>query len=106
MRSPKVHNLMSTKTHLKLAWAVAAVLAIALAVSLYVIAHPKKDLGTVLQEGSENVTAERDRIKASCNGTTDADHAACQQALSELTRILKEFSKDLEKASPNTPVTR
>lgn len=95
---------MDSKKKLTLAWTVAGILAVLLVISLFFLMNQEKDLGTVLQEGKEEVTAQRDRVAEACDGT---DPDACNRELEDLSNILKEFSKDITKAtsSMKAPVT-
>ena len=94
---------MDTKKQLTLAWTVAGILAVLLIIAVYFAMNPKKDLATVLQEGKEDISVQRDQIAMHCSGTDDASKKACQEDLDELTDILKEFSKDIKKASSTMP---
>jgi hypothetical protein len=93
---------MDTKKQLTIAWTVAGILAVLLLISLYFVMNPKKDLGTVLQEGKEDISAQRDRISESCNGTDTKSREDCQKELDELADILRDFSKDIRRAT-STP---
>lgn len=90
---------MNSQKQLTLAWTVAAILAALLVISLVMQFSQPKDLGTVLQEGKEDVTAQRDRVAEACNGTDAASQADCKNELQELADILREFSRDITKAT-------
>lgn len=95
---------MNTKKQLTIAWSICAVLAIALIAALVVIMDQKKDLSTVLEEGSSTITEQRDRIAAVCEGTDTESQNRCQDELNRMANILREFSRDLQRATPeNTP---
>lgn len=89
---------MDTKKKLTLAWTVAGILAVLLIIALYFVMNPKKDLDTVLQEGKEDITEQRDRITEVCDGP-EANEGDCQNELDELADILRDFSKDIDKAT-------
>lgn len=91
---------MDTKKQLTIAWSVAAVLAIALIVALVALMNQEKDLGTVLQDGNENLTEQRDRIASACEGDA-ASQERCQEELNRLSDILREFSQNLDRATPS-----
>ncbi len=93
---------MDTKKQLTIAWTVAGILAVLLLISLYFVMNPKKDLGTVLQNGKEDISEQRNRIRESCNGTDTKSREECQRDLDELTNILRDFSKDIRRAT-STP---
>ncbi len=94
---------MDMQKKLTLAWTIAGILAVLLVISVYFVMNPKKDLATVLQEGKEDISAQRDQIRLNCSGTDGTSKAKCQADLDELTEILKEFSKDIKKASSTMP---
>jgi hypothetical protein len=96
---------MDTKKQLTIAWTVAGILAVLLIISLYFVMNPKKDLGTVLQEGKEDISAQRDRIAESCNGTDEQSREDCQKELDELADILRDFSNDIRRAT-TTPASQ
>jgi len=96
---------METKKQLTIAWTVAGILAVLLLIALYFVMNPEKSLDTVLQEGKEDISAQRDRIEESCSGTDAASQEKCQDDLDELADILRDFSKDIEKASSTAPST-
>lgn len=89
---------MNTKNKLTLAWTVAGILAILLIIALYFVMNPKKGLETVLQEGKEDITQQRGRIAEACEGT-NADQNDCKNELDELADILRDFSRDIDKAT-------
>lgn len=91
---------MDTKKQLTLAWAVAGVLAIALIVALVALMNQDKDLGSVLQEGREDLTEQRDRIAAACESTDTESQERCQDELNRLSDLLREFSQNIERAAP------
>ncbi len=90
---------MDSKKKLTLAWTVAGILAVLLAIALFFLMNQPKDLDTVLQEGKEDVTAQRDRVAEACNGDDAKSQAKCQDELQELSDILRDFSKDIDKAT-------
>lgn len=92
---------MNTKKQLAIAWSIAAVLAIALIAALVVIMDQKKDLGTVLESGRETLTEQRDRIAAVCENPDTANQNRCQEELNRMSDMLREFSQDIERATPS-----
>ena len=94
---------MDTKKQLTLAWTVAGILAVLLVIAGYFAMNPKKDLGVVLQEGKEDISAQRDQIAIHCAGTDGQSKRLCQEDLDELANILKEFSKNIHAASSTLP---
>jgi hypothetical protein len=90
---------MDSKKKLTLAWTVAGILAVLLVIALFFLANQPKDLTSVLEEGREDLTEQRDRIAESCNGTDAASKEECQDRLEELSDILREFSRDIDKAT-------
>lgn len=91
---------MNTKNQLALAWTLVAVLATALIISLLFLLTPKKELGTVLSEGQETLTEQRETIAEACRNEDTANAQACQEALNGLSDLLKEFSQDLQRHVP------
>ena len=89
---------MDLKKKLTLAWTVAGILAVLLAVSLFFLMNPEKSLNTVLEEGKQDVTEQRADVAAACEGDS-ADKAKCDAELDELAQILREFSRDIDKAT-------
>ncbi|MBU1293103.1 hypothetical protein KJ819_03520 [Patescibacteria group bacterium] len=90
---------MNTKKQLTLAWSVAGILAVLLIIALFVIMNPKKDLGTVLQEGKEDITAQRARIAEVCSGPNAGSKSDCQDELEVLSQLLRDFSNDINSAT-------
>jgi signal transduction histidine kinase len=90
---------MDSQKKLTLAWTVAGILAVLLVISLFFLMNQPKDLDTVLQEGKEDVTAQRDQVAEACNGSDAQSKARCQDELQELADILRDFSKDIDKAT-------
>lgn len=90
---------MDSKTKLTLAWTIAGILAVLLAITLFFLVNQPKDLDQVLQEGKEDITAKRDEVAKACNGSDAASKAKCQDELRELSDILRDFSKDIDKAT-------
>jgi len=90
---------MDSKKKLTLAWTVAGILAVLLAITLFFLMNPERNLGTVLQEGKEDVSAQRDRVEEACNGTDTQSKARCQDELNELSDILRDFSRDINRAT-------
>ena len=97
---------MDLKKKLTLAWTVAGILAVLLVISLFFLMNREKDLGTVLQEGKEDVSAQRDRVAEACNGTDEESAKDCNEELDELADILREFSRDIEKATSTAPAAQ
>ncbi len=97
---------MNTKKQLTIAWTIAGILAVLLLIALYFVLNPKKDLGTVLQEGQQDITAQRDKIRADCNSTDLDKKAACAADLQDLSDILREFSKDVAHATSTAPTAQ
>jgi len=97
---------MDTKKQLTLAWTVAGILAVLLVIALFFLMNPKKDLGTVLQEGKEDITEQRDRIAETCSGTDADSKADCADELEELADILRDFSKEIDKATSTAPTAQ
>ncbi|MBU2103546.1 hypothetical protein KKD81_00605 [Patescibacteria group bacterium] len=93
---------MNTKKQLTLAWTVAGILAVLLIISLFALLNPKKDLGTVLQEGKEDITTQRARIAEVCSGPNAGSKSDCQDELDALSQLLRDFSADINKAT-STP---
>ena len=84
----------------KTAWGIAGVLAIIVVILLGVMAYrwydeQPKDYGQVLQEGSEDITVIRDRIRMHCTATDEDSRARCADDLEDLGDILSEFSEDV-----------
>jgi hypothetical protein len=90
---------MDTKKKLSVSYAVIGVLAVALIVSLFFNFHEPATLGSVLENGKQDITAQRDKIREDCSSTDAAVRKQCGDDLQELADILREFSKDLDKAT-------
>lgn len=90
---------MDTKKQLTIAWVIAGILAIGLIVALVALMNQQKDLGTVLEEGREDLTEQRVRIAEACENEDVASQARCQDALDELSDILTDFSRDIDRAT-------
>lgn len=97
-------TFMTQKNKLTLAWTVAGILAVLLIIALYFVANPRKDLQTVLEEGKEDITEQRDRIREVCEGTA-ANQNDCQDELDDLAEILRDFSRDIDKATTSAAVS-
>jgi predicted MarR family transcription regulator len=95
---------MNANAKLTLAWTVAGILAVGLIVALIALANREPDLGTVLEDGREEVTAQRDRIREACNGTDAASQRACNEELEDLADILREFSQEIDRATSSVEV--
>jgi len=95
---------MDTKKQLTLAWTVAGILAVLLVIALFFLMGERNDLGSVLEEGREDITAQRDEIREACNSTDEASRARCNESLEELADILREFSLEIERATSTAPV--
>ncbi|MDP2158506.1 MAG: hypothetical protein Q8K68_12455 [Nitrospirota bacterium] len=92
---------MDSKKQLTLAWTVAGILAVLLAISLFFLMNPERSLDTVLQEGKEDITAQRERVAEACDGSNPTE---CNRELEELSTILREFSKDISRATSTMEV--
>lgn len=90
---------MNLKKQLTIAWTVAGILAVLLIIALFVILNPKKDLGTVLQEGKDDITAQRARIAEVCSGPNAGSKSDCQDELDALSQLLRDFSNDIDQAT-------
>lgn len=90
---------MDTKKQLTIAWVIAGILAVGLIIALVALMNQKKDLGTVLQEGREDLTEQRDRIAEACQSEDAASQRRCQNELDELSDILRDFSRDIDRAT-------
>lgn len=84
---------------LRTAWIVAGVLGVLLVIAVMMWLGAKKDLDSVLREGSEDIAAQRDRIEEVCDEKDAMNDKDCQDALDDLQKILKKFSKDLKSAT-------
>ncbi len=93
---------MTTKHQLILAWTVAAILAVLLIIALYFVFNPQKDLGTVLEQGTGAVAAQRIKMKTDCQGTDAASKTRCAQDMQDLSTTLQELSNDIKSASTAT----
>lgn len=86
-------------------WIVAAVLALVVIALLWMLWYrynqEEHDLGFVLQQGKEDISTERDRILRTCNGP-NADQAACQEELTNLSELLAAFKANVENASTSS----
>ena len=92
---------MDSKKQLTLAWTVAGILAVLLAISLFFLMNPERTLDTVLQEGKEDITTQRERVAEACDGSSPAE---CNQELEDLSTILREFSEDISRATSTLEV--
>jgi len=90
---------MNTKTQLTLAWTIAGILAILLIVALYFVYNPKQDLGSVLGKGQQNLAAQREKIRADCNGTDNDSKLRCVTDLQDLSDMIREFSAAVSTAT-------
>lgn len=95
---------MTQKNKLTLAWTVAGILAVLLIIALYFVMNPQKDLQTVLQDGKEDITEQRDRIAEVCEGS-EANQNDCQDELDDLADILRDFSRNIDKATTSATVS-
>jgi cell division septal protein FtsQ len=82
------------------AWIVAGILAVLLVITLYFLISANSRLSNVLANGSDQITAERDQIAQDCG--TAGDKAACNQDLSDLASILKDFSASVSAATTSS----
>lgn len=90
---------MDTKQQLTLAWTLAGILAVGLIIALVALFNQPRDLGTVLEEGHDDLTQQRDRIADACESQDQASQERCQEALDELSDILRDFSRDIDRAT-------
>ena len=88
---------MDSQQNTTVAWSVAGVLAVLLLIALYFLVAAQHTLPLVLTNGTDQITAERGQIAKDCG--TAGDKAACNQDLSDLATILKDFSANVETAS-------
>ncbi len=96
-------SISMDKKEARTAWIIAGILAVLLVIAVVFWMNAKKDLDTVLSEGKEDITVLRDRIAVDCKGTDQASKDRCSDNLDKLSNVLKEFSKDVEKApEPDT----
>lgn len=80
-----------------LAWWIAGILLILLIIVSYLWLSQKQSLPTVLDNGQNAISAERDQIAKDCN--PDANTPACKQDLSDLSSILAQFSANINNSS-------
>lgn len=97
---------MNTKKQLTLAWTIAAILAVLLVIAVYFVMYPKKDLGTVLQEGRNDIVDQRERVRQSCSGTDAESKRLCDEELTNMIDILQQFSKDIKRATSTVPTAQ
>ncbi len=93
---------MDHKKSAQTAWTVAAVLAVLLIIALGFWWNAKHDLAKVLESGKQDITAQRDKIRADCALTDAASKAQCGQDLQDLADILREFSTNVAHATTTT----
>ena len=60
-----------------------------------------RDLGTVLEDGRRDIVIAREEMDERCRGP-EATEESCSEALRELSSILEEFGRDLERAETST----
>jgi len=60
--------------------------------------NTSRELESVLAENSSDIRSQRDEITDKCSGA-NADQEACDEALTELANILREFSAELSVAA-------
>ena len=82
------------------AWIIAGILAVLLVIAVIFWMNAKKDLDTVLAEGQADIGAMRDKIAVDCHASDADSKKRCQEDLDDLSSILTEFSKNLDKAAP------
>lgn len=92
---------MDSKKKLTLAWTVAGILAVLLVIALFFLMNPERSLDQVLQDGKEDVTTQRERVSEACDGTSQAK---CNRELEDLANILRDFSRDINKATSTMEV--
>jgi hypothetical protein len=87
----------------RVAWIVAGVLGfIVLVLLIYIGSVSSNDnLGSVLDEGRSTIGAERQEIRERC--ADNINSSDCQEALEELTDILRAFNRDLTRAGVPAP---
>jgi hypothetical protein len=82
----------------KTAWIVAAILLVLLIIVGWLWLSQKNDLGNVLENGADRISAVRDQMKEDCQGP-EMDAAACAHDKQQLSDILDDFKSDLMEAS-------
>lgn len=85
-----------------IAWWISGVLLILLIIVGYLWLSSKQDLSTVLANGHDAISAEREQIQKDC---VDQNSLACKQDLSDLESILQEFSDNLRQATVTASTT-
>ena len=86
-------------------WLIAGVLFIALIIVGALWINTSRDLENVLSENSRDIRSQRDEIADKCTGP-NADKEACDDALTELADILREFSVALSTAATTSAQTQ
>ncbi len=89
----------------KTGWIIAGILAVVVIIMLFMMWNDanSKNLGNVLEEGRTSIIDLRAEIEKKCEGP-EADEKACQDAIDDLSEVLKEFSEDVEAASTTSPM--
>lgn len=84
-------------------WLVAGILAIVVVVLLFIMwrqwDREQHDLGNVINEGQEDIASARAEIREKCTGPAGVNARDCQDALNEVSDIIREFSDDLADAT-------
>jgi hypothetical protein len=93
--------MMDKQQDATIAWIVAGVLAVLLVIAVYFWIAARNDLSNVLSSGSDQITAQRNKIAQDCGAA--GDKAACNADLSALAAILKDFSANVETATSTAP---
>lgn len=86
-------------------WLIAGVLFIALIIVGALWINTSRDLENVLSENSRDIRSQRDEIADKCAGP-NADPEACDDALTELANILREFNAELSVVATSSAQTQ
>ena len=86
-------------------WLISGVLLVLVLVVGYLWLSTARELQSVLAENNQEIRSQRDVVAEACAGPK-ADREACNEALTELANILREFSADLSTAATTSVETQ
>jgi len=84
-----------------LPWLISGVLFIGIIIVGVLWINTSRELESVLADNSSDIRSQRDEIMDKCTGP-NADQEACDEALTDLANILREFSAELSVAATSS----
>lgn len=80
------------------AWIIAGILFVLLLIVGYLWLTTPRDLETVLEDGYDNIVAQRMELERACRNNNPREEE-CQQEIRDLTQLLQEFTAEINAAT-------